>query len=103
MKPMFVMLTRLSPDAVRSPRSLEELEKKVMDRVREQCPDVEWIQNLAVLGPCDYLDVFRAPDQETAFRVATIIRSFGHAGTEVWGAADWSDYKGLVRRLPSSE
>jgi hypothetical protein len=29
------------------------------------------------------LDVFRAPDQETAFRVATIIRSFGHAGTEV--------------------
>ncbi|MCF8062280.1 MAG: GYD domain-containing protein [Deltaproteobacteria bacterium] len=102
MKPMFVLLTRLSPDAVQSPRSLEELEKKVMTRIREQCPDVEWVQNLAVLGPYDYLDVLRAPDQETAFRVATIIRSFGHAKTEVWGATDWSDYKELVRGLPSS-
>ena len=39
----FVMLTRLSPDAVRSPQALEQLEHKAMDRIRQECPDVEWV------------------------------------------------------------
>ena len=37
-----------------------------MDRVRQKCPQVEWISSYAVLGPCDYLDIFRAPDIEAA-------------------------------------
>lgn len=66
--PTFVMLTRLSPDAVRSPRGLEELERNAMKRVREECPDVEWRSSYAVLGPCDYLDVFIANDIESSDR-----------------------------------
>ena len=67
--PIFVMLTRLSPEAVRSPAALEQLERQAMDRVRQQCPGVEWLGSYAILGPCDYLDIFRAPDIETAARV----------------------------------
>jgi hypothetical protein len=37
----FIMLTRLNPDAVRSPRELEQLERDAMKRVREECSDVE--------------------------------------------------------------
>ncbi|HKI21037.1 MAG TPA: ISAzo13 family transposase, partial [Isosphaeraceae bacterium] len=62
----FVMLTRLNPEAVRSPRGLEELEREAMKRVREECPDVKWLSSYAVLGPCDYLDIFIATDIETA-------------------------------------
>jgi hypothetical protein len=47
----FVMLTRLSPDAVRSPQTLEELERNAMERVRRECPEVEWIASYAILGP----------------------------------------------------
>ena len=32
--PTFIMLTRLNPDAVRSPRGLEQLERDAMKRVR---------------------------------------------------------------------
>ena len=96
----FVMLTRLSPDALRSPASLEELERKAMDQIRKECPKVEWLQNLAILGPCDYLDIFRAPDLETAMKVATIIRTYGHATTEVWSATEWKRYKELLHKLP---
>ncbi len=95
----FVMLTRLSPEAIRSPQSLEELERKAMERVRKECPNVEWISNYAILGPCDYLDIFRAKDVETAAKVSTLIRTFGHAQTEIWTATEWSRFKGIVREL----
>ena len=75
----FVMLTRLSAGAVQSPKALEELEKKVMDRSRSECPEVQRVHNYAILGPYDYLDVFHAPDSADAFKVATIIRYFGQA------------------------
>ena len=39
--PTLIMLTRLNPDAVRSPRGLEQLERDAMKRVREECPGVD--------------------------------------------------------------
>ncbi len=98
--PIFIMLTRLNPDAVRSPRELEKLERDAMKRVKKECPDVEWLSSYAVLGPCDYLDIFRANDVDMAARVSTLIRTFGHAQTEIWAATEWSHFKDLVRALP---
>ena len=96
----FVMLTRLTPGALESPKSLESLEKQVMERIRSECRDVEWVHNFAVLGPYDYIDVFRAPDTQNAFKVATLVRTLGHAHTEVWGATEWAKFKDMVRDLP---
>jgi hypothetical protein len=99
--PTFIMQTRLQPDVLRAPRALEDLERRVMKRVRAQCPDVRWLASYAVLGPCDYLDVFEASDVETATKVATIVRTFAHATTEVWAATPWERYKEIVRELPA--
>ena len=75
--PTFIMLTRLNPDAVRSPRGLEQLEREAMKR-----------------------DVFKAKDIESAARVSTLIRTFGHAQTEIWTATEWDRFKEIVRTLP---
>src|SRR5674476_1380655 len=99
--PTFIMLTRLNADAVRSPRALEQLERDAMQRVREECPDVKWLTSYAVLGPCDYLDIFKANDIETAARVSTLLRTFGHAETEIWTATEWGRFKEIVRTLPA--
>ena len=99
----YIMLTRLSHGALVSPKSLEELEQQVMERIRSECPQVEWVHNFAILGPYDYLDIFRAPDMDTAFKVATIVRTFGHANTEVWAASEWKAFKDMVRHLPGGE
>jgi hypothetical protein len=96
----YVMITRLSPDALSSPSSLEELERKAMQQIRSECREVEWLHNFAILGPCDYLDIFRAPDTDTAMKVATIIRTYAHAYTEVWTATEWERFKEMIRNLP---
>lgn len=100
--PTFVMLTRLNPDAVRLPKALEGLERDAMKRVRQECPSVEWVSSYAILGPCDYLDIFKASDIETAAKVSALIRTFGHAQTEVWTATEWDRFKEIVRTLPAS-
>jgi len=96
----FIMLTRLAPGAVESPKTLEDLERKAMDAIRAKCSEVIWMGSYAVLGPYDYVDIFQAPDIETATRVSTVIRTFGHAQTEVWGATEWDRFKDVVRDLP---
>ena len=99
----FIMLTRLSHEGLKSPRSLEALGKAVSQRIKTECPDVDWIGSYAVLGPADYLDVFTAPNLETAIKVSTIVRTFGHATTEVWGATPWKEFLGMARQLPPGE
>ncbi len=96
----FILLTRLNTDAVKSPQRLEQLEREVVDCIGKNCPDVKWVSSYAILGPYDYVDIFIAPDIEAAMRVSTLIRTFGHAWTEVWAATEWNRFKELVRSLP---
>lgn len=95
----YVLLTKISPEAMSSPSKLRKLEKEVMEKIGKHCPAVKWVSSYAVLGPHDYLDIFEAPDVMTAGKVATIIRSFGHATTETWGAIPWEGYKAVVADL----
>jgi uncharacterized protein with GYD domain len=73
----FIMLTRLAPDAVKSPKALEDLERKAVEVVKAKCPKVKWKDSYAVTGPYDYIDIFEAPDLATAAQVSALIRTFG--------------------------
>jgi uncharacterized protein with GYD domain len=95
------MLTRLSPEALTRPDAVSELNKNVEDRIKKECPGVKWLANYAVLGPCDYLDVFEAPDTEVATKVALLVRSLGHATTETWVATPWNRFLDLAKTLKS--
>lgn len=97
--PTFVMLTRLSPEALTRPGKVDELNRAVEERVKRECPGVAWVSNYAVLGPYDYLDIFEAPDNDTATTVALIVRSFGHATTETWVATKWERFREMAETL----
>ena len=95
--PTYVMLTRVSGDALKDPASLEELGRRVTEKLHTDCPQVKWVASYAVLGGYDYVDVFEAPDNEVATKVAVVVRSFGHATTETWPATPWERFKQLLR------
>ena len=97
----FIMLTRVSPETLSSPRSLGELEHKAMEAVRSECPAVKWLQSYAILGPYDYVDVFEAPDIEAATKVSMLIRSYGRASSEIWPATEWKKFKQMVEAMPT--
>ena len=93
----FIMLTKLAPDALEKPDAPQTLAQAVTARVEKVCPSVEWKSSYVTLGPYDYLDIFEAPDIETAMQVGTIVLSVGHARTEIWAATDWRSFKALAQ------
>ena len=96
----FIMLTRLSPQAVRSPQALEDLERQAMERVRKECPDVEWIKKLhdtwvlAIIWTYSALKTSRQRARSRRWYAP-----FGHAHTEIWTATKWDRFKEIVRTL----
>lgn len=98
---IFVLLTRLSPESLRSPASMEDFEKRAVTHIKQECPDVKWLNSYALLGPYDYLDIFTAPDINEAMKVSAIIRSFGRAHSEIWEAMEWDNFKRIIESLPT--
>ena len=52
-----------------------------------------------MMGPCDYLDIFEAPNEDTATKVILLVRSFGRATTETWEVTPWDRFAQLVKGL----
>jgi uncharacterized protein with GYD domain len=98
--PLFIMATRLAAGALQSPKTLEAWEIAAVARIHAEKLDAKWLSSYATLGPYDYIDVFEAPSNEVAMQVATLIRTFGHAHTEVWPASPWEDFREMIRDLP---
>ncbi len=73
----FVLLTKLSPEVSRKVKDRAKLGRAWLDQVREKCPDVKFISHYALLGEYDFLDIYEAPNEETAAKVSMISLSNG--------------------------
>lgn len=99
----YVLLTKYAFDAIVDPEEMGRYNRSVQKRIRNECPDVQWRTSYMLLGHYDTLDIFEAPDNETAAKVAVIVRSFGHATTEVWPAMRWDLFETLATSLNGEE
>lgn len=94
--PTFVLMTKLSPETMGDPRGLKAVGKAWLDKVSKHCPGVKWIAHYALLGRYDFMDIYEAPDFETAHKVSYISRAEGALEAESWQAVSYDRYVKLV-------
>jgi uncharacterized protein with GYD domain len=73
----YVLLTKLSTDLTSQMKDRSKIGKGWIDQVREKCPEVRFISHYALLGQYDFLDIYEAPDEETAAKVSMISQANG--------------------------
>ncbi len=73
----FILMTKLAPQVSMQVKDREKLGREWLDDVRNKCPDVKFIAHYAILGQYDFLDIYEAPDAETAAKISMISRKYG--------------------------
>ena len=73
----FVLLTKLCPEVSKQIKDRAKIGREWLDRVKDKCPDVKFLSHYALLGPFDFLDIYEAPDEETAAKVSMISLQYG--------------------------
>ena len=84
--PTFVLMTKLSPQVTAQMKDRKALGRAWLDLVKEKCPGVKFIAHYGLLGQYDFLDIYEAPDNETAAKVSMISRATGAVQAESWSA-----------------
>ncbi|MCK4857931.1 MAG: GYD domain-containing protein [candidate division Zixibacteria bacterium] len=95
----FILMTKLSPELLRSPKQRAEIGREWLDMVKQKCPDVKFIAHYALLGHFDFLDIYEAPDEETAAKVSLISLSHGAVAAESWTAIPYKRYIEITKEL----
>ena len=99
--PTFVLMTKLSSDAVHDSKVRRALGKEWMHKVRASCPDVKWLAHYSLLGPYDFMDIYDAPDVDTAHRVSVVSRSEGALVAESWPALAYDRFIEVLEEVQS--
>lgn len=89
----FALLTRIGLEFHDEREQYRVLSEQLSEAIDREDLDVVWIANFVIEGPHDFLDLFEAPDERIANRVAELVRRVGHAETHLWPIVDWEAFK----------
>ena len=95
----FVLMTKLGPDMSKQVKDQARLGRLWLEQVKEKCPDVKFIAHYALLGPYDFLDIYEAPDEETAAKVSLISLKSGAFTAESWVAIPYKRFVELAEEI----
>ena len=95
----FILMTKLAPEVAREMHHRAEIGKRWKAAVEQKCPQVTWVSHYALLGPYDFMDIFEAPDEEVAARVALISMMQGAVKAESWTAIPYARFLELAKDL----
>jgi len=95
----FILLTKLAPDISRQMKDRAKLGRNWLDLVKAKCPEVKFISHYALLGPHDFLDIYEAPDKESAAQVSMISLANGAFQAETLIASPYKQFLGLTKEI----
>ena len=95
----YILLTKLSPDLSRQMKDRAKLGLSWLDQVREKCPEVKFVAHYALLGEYDFLDIYEAPDEESAMKVSIISQANGAFQAQSLPAIPYKRFLELTREI----
>ena len=95
----FILLTKLSPEIYKLLKDRAAFGRSWLDEVKAKCPEVKFISHYALLGSYDFLDIYEAPDEETAAKVSMISLTNGAFQAESLAAIPYKRFLELVKDI----
>ncbi len=95
----YILLTKLSPDNSMRMKDREKLGHNWFDQVKEKCPEVKFISHYAILGQYDFIDIYEAPNAETAAKVSMISQANGAFHAESLAAIPYKRFLELTDEI----
>lgn len=97
--PQFILMTKLAGESLHDATGRRAAGKQWLAKVKQTCPDVRWIAHYALLGPYDFMDIYEAPDTETAHRISLLSRAEGATTAESWQALPYEEYLKVLEEV----
>jgi uncharacterized protein with GYD domain len=95
----FILLTKLAPEISKQMKDRARLGRNWLEQVKQKCPEVKFVEHYALLGPYDFLDIYEAPDEETAAKVSMISLSNGAFEAQSLIAIPYKKFLDLVDKI----
>ena len=95
----YILMTKLSPEVAKQVGDRKQIGRAWMEQVKEKCPEVRFKEHFALLGRYDFLDIYEAPDEETAAKVSLISTSNGAFQAESWPAIPYKRFLELTEEI----
>lgn len=95
----YVLLTKLSADVSQRMKDRAEIGHSWLDQVKAKCPEVKFISHYALLGHYDFIDIYEAPNEETAAKVSMISQANGAFQAESLPAIPYKRFIELTKEL----
>ena len=95
----FMLMTKLTPEISAKVKDRAKIGRAWLDEVKQKCPDVKFIAHYALLGSYDFVDIYEAPDEETAAKVSMISMANGAAQAESWSAIPYKRFLELTEEI----
>jgi uncharacterized protein with GYD domain len=93
----YIILSRFSPEAFEDPKDFPKLAEQVSNKIKRDCPGIQWKDSYATLGRFDVVDIVEAEDPKQIEKAAMIIRGLGHSTTETLVGTPWKDFLSGLR------
>jgi uncharacterized protein with GYD domain len=95
----FILLTKLSQKVSKNVKKRQEIGHSWLEEVKEKCPDVKFISHYALLGTYDFMDIYEAPDEETAALVSLISRKNGATEAQSLTAIPYKQFLEITKKV----
>lgn len=96
---MFALMTKLAPGALHDASGRRTMGKEWLHKVKTTCPAVKWVAHYAILGPYDFMDIYEAPDVDTAHTVSLLSRAGGATSAESWQLMPYEDFLKVLEKV----